>query len=139
MEGEGSESGMSGPVALSDLPKPLRKTLSVLTDVSMLNQTAINSGLDLPLGRLDKSCLVQASQALEGIKTALEELEELQKGNSDGRVDAARVESSNHHHESLNVCQDFDLIYIYIYIHPIFMVKSSSFNMYHIYYVTLIT
>jgi hypothetical protein len=66
----------------STLSPCLRKTLHYLTDVDMLASAVRQSGLDMPLGRLDKLVLTDAAKCLDGIKTAIEELTELRKAQS---------------------------------------------------------
>jgi len=48
----------------------------------MLASAVRQSGLDMPLGRLDKLVLTDAAKCLDGIKTAIEELTELRKAQS---------------------------------------------------------
>ena len=74
----------------SALPRSIRKTVRLLTDVPMLQSAVQQSGLDLPLGRLDKQSLQAATTLLTTIKIALEHLTEL-KSTVDQVIDADAV------------------------------------------------
>jgi hypothetical protein len=78
------------PYVSSGLSKPVRKTVRMLTDVSMLQNAVRGSGVAMPLGRLERSALAQASHVLAQIKCSLEELTVL-KSPADGVIDAEAV------------------------------------------------